>query len=197
MSGAAPPGHLPVTITWLALDRAPGGPPVPAPSGLSLALLRAEAIGADFYRYLYDRVGGPWLWHYRRRLTAAALEAEIRAEGVEVHVLYAGGVPAGFFELDRRQAPVVDLAYFGLMPGFIGRRLGPFLLDRAIRSGFAIAPAESMTVNTCTLDHPKALRLYQRFGFRPTGQTALTIPDPRLDGVLGLAEAPQIPISWG
>lgn len=191
------PGHLPVTITWLALDRPALGPALPAPMNCKIALLRADGIDPAFYRYLYDRVGEPWLWHARRRLALEALKAEITAAGIAVHVLYVDGVPAGYFELDRRAAPVIDLVYFGLLPQFIGRRLGPFLLDQAIRAAFAEPPAERLTVNTCTLDHAKALTLYQRFGFSPTGQTQMTIADPRLDGVLPMTAAPQIPIAWG
>ena len=39
-----------------------------------------------------------------------------------------------------------------------------------------------LTVNTCTLDHPKALQIYQRAGFTPLRQDHLQILDPRLTG---------------
>ena len=77
----------------------------------------------------------------------------------------AEGVPAGFAELDFRGFPkVVDLSYFGLVPEFIGRRLGPWLLRWTIEAMWRRGP-KRITVNTCTLDHPSALPLYQRLGF--------------------------------
>jgi GNAT superfamily N-acetyltransferase len=64
------------------------------------------------------------------------------------------------------------------MPRFIGRGIGPWLLDWAIREAWRHDPRQ-LVVNTCTLDHPKALPLYQRLGFRPTRQETKTILDPR------------------
>jgi GNAT superfamily N-acetyltransferase len=71
----------------------------------------------------------------------------------------------GFFELDRRAWPQINLAYFGLLPAAIGQGLGMALLHRAI----AVAWAEgctALTVNTCTADHPRALPNYLKAGFR-------------------------------
>ena len=42
-------------------------------------------------------------------------------------------------------------------------------------------------VNTCTLDHPKALPLYQRFGFRPYDRREVAAPWQDPDNVLDFA----------
>jgi GNAT superfamily N-acetyltransferase len=112
---------------------------------------------------------------------------------VEVMVLYAGGVPAGFAELNRRKADAVDLSYFGMIPDFIGMKLGPFLLNCAIDAAWS-GGAKKLTVNTCTLDHPKALGLYQRMGFVPVRQVTRITDDPRVTGVIPVDAAPQHPI---
>jgi hypothetical protein len=70
----------------------------------------------------------PWLWYERRLLDDAALAAIIGDPRVEVYVLRAGGAVAGYSELDMQTSPDIDIAYFGLAPEFIGRRLGPYLL---------------------------------------------------------------------
>ena len=98
-------------------------------------------------------------------------------------MLYANGVPAGFAELDCRSLPVVELAYFGLMPEFIGKGLGGHLLAGAIENAWRHEP-DKLTVNTNTLDHPKALPLYQRLGFQPVKQEVREIDDPRLTGLI-------------
>jgi GNAT superfamily N-acetyltransferase len=67
------------------------------------------------------------------------------------------GWPQGFFLLDWRSAGRCDLAYFGLVPQAVGRGLGSWLLQSAILTGWARDGVEKMTVNTCTLDHPRAL----------------------------------------
>jgi hypothetical protein len=67
-------------------------------------------------------------------------------------------------ELDFRKEGSANIAYFGLMPEFIGKRLGYFFLYHTCLNAFA-SPIRRLTINTCTLDHPRALPLYQRIGF--------------------------------
>jgi GNAT superfamily N-acetyltransferase len=55
------------------------------------------------------------------------------------------------------------------MPEWTGRKLGPWLLGSAVFEAFSRGAAET-TVNTCTLDHPAALPLYQKLGFKPVAQ---------------------------
>jgi ribosomal protein S18 acetylase RimI-like enzyme len=176
VSGA--PGCLDVTITYLEMTAPPGPqrPPMPA---LKLALLKVDAMPVAYYRHLYAEIGRDWVWHERRLLDDDALAAEIAAPGVEIHVLHVGGQPGGYAELDFRRLPdEAELRFFGLMPRFLGRGIGPWLLDWAIREAWRRAPGR-LVVNTCTLDHPAALPLYQRQGFRPYLQERKTILDPR------------------
>jgi GNAT superfamily N-acetyltransferase len=187
-------GSLRVTVTYLEMESGPAGPPLPAPHGEKLALMRLEQPTLSFYRYLYDTIGEPWLWYARHKLATNVLEEIITDPRVEILVLYAGGVPAGYAELDQRKPKVTELAYFGLMPEFIGRRLGPFLLDTALRRAWD-ADIGKVTVNTCTFDHPKALTLYQRFGFKPVRQENQIIKDPRLSGDLPMSAGPHIPFN--
>ena len=69
------------------------------------------------------------------------------------------------------------------MPYFIGQRLGPYLLTKAVDIAWSREP-ERLTVNTCTLDHPKALPMYQRFGFQPIARKEVPSPWRRFDPVL-------------
>jgi len=50
-----------------------------------------------------------------------------------------------------------------------------------------------LTVNTCTLDHPKAIRTYQRCGFVPYHQERKLIDDPRLAGLIPVHREPRLP----
>jgi ribosomal protein S18 acetylase RimI-like enzyme len=176
-------GTLDVTITYLEMAERPKIALPHPPAGMRLALMRAQTPPVHFYRYLYNTVGNDWLWIDRRKLRDTELAAIIHDEKVEIYVAYADGVPAGFVELDRRKPDTVDLAYFGLMPDFIGRRLGPYLLAWAVETAWRSQP-QKVTVNTCTLDHPKALAIYQKVGFQPVGQEKKVIDDPRLTGLI-------------
>jgi len=153
------------TVTYLAMNARPAHLP-PMPTSPRLALMKAEKIPLHFYRYLYRAVGGSWLWVERLELSDEALTERVQRDGIEIFVLYANGAPAGYYELDFADAKSVRLVYFGLVPEWTGVRIGPWLLGTAIGEGFSRG-AEEILVNTCTLDHPAALPLYQRLGFQP------------------------------
>lgn len=153
-----------VTVTFLRMQQPPDSPSRPLPAATSLVRLARPTVA--FYRYLYGTVGAAHLWWLRRAATDGALASLLADPATSIHVLYRDGEPAGFFELDSRAAPVINLAYFGLMPHATGQRLGtPFLraaVDAAWRMG-----ARAVTVNTCTADHPRALPGYLAMGFVP------------------------------
>ncbi len=170
------------TITYLEMLERPAGRRVPAPHDM-LALMRAEACTVSFYRYLYDTVGEPWLWFERRLIDDAALAALIGKPAIEIFVLYVRGVPAGFFELDTAAPRETKLCYFGLIPDFIGRRLGPFLLQAAIDQAWS-RPLDRFWLHTSTFDHPKALGVYQQAGFVVYARHSVSFEDPRRRGML-------------
>ncbi len=153
------------TVTYLEM-KAAARLHYPPPVNLKIMLMRAERPNVGFYRYLYDAVGREFLWVDRKKMDDEKLLATIRAAGVEVWVLYVAGVPAGYFEVDARDKSAVELQYFGLIPEFHGRGLGKWFMAEAIRACWAHKP-EKVVVETCTLDGPAALPLYQRMGFVP------------------------------
>jgi GNAT superfamily N-acetyltransferase len=169
-------------ITYLEMLARPVLPRIPARFA-KLALMRAEECTVSFYRYLYETVGTPWLWYERRLIDDAALLAEIAKPTTEIFVLYVGGVPAGYFELDAASGRETELRYFGLAPEFIGRKLGPFLLQAAVDQAW-LRPIERLWVHTRTFDHPRALGLYQRAGFVVYARQPVRFEDPRLRGIL-------------
>lgn len=163
-----------ITVTFLEMRSAPTYYP-PAPSG-QIALMRAFEPPLAFYRYLYDAVGRDYVWVNRKRMSDDELRAIIHDTKIEIYVLYHNGWPAGYAELDFRYEPQVELSFMGLTPDAIGLGLGRYLLTQAISIAWARQP-ERLIVQTCTLDHPNALPLYQRSGFTPYGQEQTTIED--------------------
>ena len=155
--------RIPTVVTFLEMDARPSTPPRPHPPG-KIALLRAETPPVHFYRYLYDTIGKAHYWVDRKKLSDAALKVLLDDPAVHLYVLYADGCPAGMAELDFRSPTTGQLAYFGLMPEYIGRGLGHYFLVQSVLNAWA-EPIKKLLVNTCTLDHPRALPLYQRVGF--------------------------------
>lgn len=160
---------LQTTVTFLQMYDRPARH-VAAPLKPRTSIQRIEDCSVGFYRYLYEAVGKPWVWVNRRRMSDADLATAIGQKGIDIYVLYARGEPAGYAELDARNPLNIELSYFGLTPDFTGLGLGSFFLSEAIAMAWDKQP-KRLHVQTCTLDHPRALGLYQRFGFQPFAQT--------------------------
>jgi len=187
--------EIDVIITYMEMTDPPTRPTVPLPPGKH-ALLKVDNPTIAFYRFLYNTVGEQWLWTDRRRMSDEQLLAQVDHPEVELYVLYSGGQPSGFVELDRRTMPDLNFAYFGLLNEFIGRGLGKYLLNWAVDQAWSYGP-QRLTVDTCTLDHPRAMGEYQRAGFRPVKQVSKRMFDPRLEGYAPMHVIPRLPEAGG
>ena len=166
-------------ITYLEMNSRQTTPsPSPSQPKIDISLMRAEKPTISFYRYLYNTVGENWLWWERREMPDNELSDIIRDEKVNIYVLYVRGVPAGFGELDRRIEGEIEISYFGLMPEFIGQKLGGYFLHWIINQAWNYNPLR-LFVHTCSEDHPAAIHNYQRYGFLPYYQVTEEIDDPR------------------
>lgn len=155
--------ELEAVVTFLQMTEHPAKvhpvmPPMPT------AVLKAEHPPAHFYRYLYDRVGREFHWSLRRKMSDTELETLLNSNDLELYVLYVEGVPMGMGELDYTNMPDIQLSYFGLMKEARGKGLGAYFLYQVVEIAWSHGP-HRLLVNTCTLDHPRALPLYQRMGF--------------------------------
>jgi len=154
--------RIPTVVTFLEMKAKPSLL-APRPKG-KIAMLRAEHPPVHFYRYLYDVIGREYYWVDRKKISDETLAAIIQSPEVELYILHVEGCPAGMAELDFRKESLCNLAYFGLVPDFVGGGLGFFFLQQTVELAWSRAISK-YTVNTCTLDHRRALPLYQRAGF--------------------------------
>jgi GNAT superfamily N-acetyltransferase len=141
----------------------------PLPPGFELR--QATLPSPELSRFLYTAVGGLWYWVDRLPWTLADWAKHQQQTESETWVLYAEGTPAGYFELElqRQQRATeikieIELAYFGLLPAFIGQGLGSYLLTAAVDRAWSLG-ATRVWVHTSSLDHPHALAAYQARGF--------------------------------
>jgi len=156
--------ELSYTVTYLEMTERPsfGFPTQPVTS--TAALLRAEEPPLWYFLQLYDAVGRDYAWEDMHSAPPDEVRAQVARS--QIFTLLDQGWPHGFFMLEPK-GQVTDLAYFGMVPEAVGRGLGRWLLQTAILTAWDIPGTERLTVNTCTLDHPRALALYQKNGFTP------------------------------
>ena len=131
-----------------------------------------------FNRDMYVAVGKTWKWIDKRPWTEERWNEYATDPNLRTFAVSYDKALAGYYELRRSDAPStpshggedeggVEIAYFGLLPQFIGRGLGGALLASAIENAWAWAPRPSRVwVHTCNRDHPNALNNYQARGFK-------------------------------
>ena len=73
---------------------------------------------------------------------------------------------AGFFELIyHRNRSETEIAYFGLLKEYFGKKLGGYMLSEAIKKSFSFN-VKRVWAHTCSLDHKNALKNYLSRGMK-------------------------------
>ncbi len=163
-----------VTVTYLEMDARPAHPIPHMPAGAPSMLIAAEKPPVWYFLQLYDAVGADYEWTDQRARSAEEVASFLADPRVTLCTLIRAGWPHGFFILDARVPGVCDLAYFGLVADAIGEGLGSFLLCTAVHMAWDQPGTRRVTVNTNTLDHSRALPLYQKVGFQPVRREVVT-----------------------
>jgi GNAT superfamily N-acetyltransferase len=117
------------------------------------------------FRSLYVEVGRNYHWIDRLPWTDEDIIAHVSQPEITLWLMTEDDQTAGYFELRRCEDGSVEIAYFGLLPEFIGRGLGKHLLTSAVEQAWAEG-ANRVWLHTCTLDDPAALPNYLKRGFQ-------------------------------
>jgi ribosomal protein S18 acetylase RimI-like enzyme len=125
----------------------------------------AEGLSLEEYLLLYQQVGAPLRWDQRLQMPAQELMALLQSS-LRIYVVRDAAHHAlGFCEFDRSGFPEIELKNFGLIPEAQGRGLGSWLLGIALRQEWSSGP-QRIWLHTDTWDHPAAIPVYERAGFR-------------------------------
>ena len=141
-----------------------------------LSIEQLHTADVRYYRFMYNTVGEKWNWTDRLLLDDSEISAIMEDPNMAMFVLYFNGAPAGYVELARRDGEAVEIVYFGLREEYWGHGLGKHLLSFGVTQAFS-SGAEKVTLNTCNLDGPYALKNYQKRGFRIDRVTEDPMPD--------------------
>ncbi len=185
------PGTLGCVVTVLEMRQKPKPQPMPISR---LKLVRWKNPTPQAYRTLFRRVGEPWLWYSRLVIDDAALIAATHQDKTQIYaVVDPSGIEVGMLELTHPEPEWCVLDFLGLIPELNGKGEGKWLMAHALMLAWQQS-VQSVRVNTCTLDHPGALRFYERSGFIAIERKLETFPDPRLSGLIPRNAAPHVPI---
>ena len=150
-------------ITTWYLESRNGADLKPASDPGGVQVVEARVKQWQFNRFLYQLVGSPWEWTDKLGWSDQQWREYAEADNLRTWVAWVDGSPAGYFELQLQPGNDVEIRYFGLAPGFIGRGIGGYLLTETIRKAWDWG-ATRVWVHTCSLDHESALANYQARG---------------------------------
>lgn len=154
--------QMDIHVWHVEMTERPTGPPA---EHHHYELRKTEVALPELNRFLYATVGAPWWWYMRLTWTWQQWSDFLNRDEVETWVAYKGATPVGYFELEKQPGGQTEIAYFGLIPEFVGKGLGKALLEDAIDKAWQLAE-QRIWLHTCTLDHPSALPNYLARGFK-------------------------------
>jgi GNAT superfamily N-acetyltransferase len=154
-----------VTRTYLEL-REPGDLRPARSDDPSLRVEQIVDCSVSTFRHLYSEVGRNYHWVDRLPWTDDEVQAHLRRPEISIWLMTCDAEAAGYFELRGCGDDSVEVAYFGLLPDFIGRGLGKHLLTCAVEQAWN-SGANRVWLHTCTLDDKAAMPNYLKRGFRP------------------------------
>jgi GNAT superfamily N-acetyltransferase len=184
-----PPGKLVNVVTCLEMKSNPRAIPKGLPAGFSLKIVDPGDLAG--YRALFSGVGKDLMWFSRMIMSDEKLHGILSHPQVESYALFKGDNPIGLLELDFKDMPNCELAFFGLTKDEIGYGLGGALMGLAIAKAWS-KPINRLWVHTCHYDHPRALGFYRKAGFKPYALMVEVHDDPRLSGHLSRDSSPHV-----
>lgn len=150
----------PATVTFLEMHEPKEFPALLPDTAFELL---PKPIDVITYRKYYYGVGEKYYWLDRMVMPDEELLDKINALNVDIYVFYINETTAGYIEF-LKEEKYIEIVYFGLLPGFIGKGLGKYFLQWVIAKAWSYKP-QWIQLNTCTLDHPNALSTYKKAGF--------------------------------
>ena len=106
-----PPGKIAAVVTYLEM-RTPPAAPTPTMSEFDDS--PRHAARSRLVSPALSRIGEPWLWFSRLRMSDDELRAMLHDPAVDVFALSHDGEDHGLLEFDRRHMPDIEIAFFGV-----------------------------------------------------------------------------------
>ena len=117
-------------------------------------------------KFFYKKIGKNCQWIDRLVWTDFDWSKYISDVKLSTHILKEKDEIAGYFELLYNQnSKESEIAYFGILEEYFGKKLGGYLLSEAIKVSFALG-SQRIWVHTCSLDHKNALNNYLSRGMK-------------------------------
>ncbi len=117
-------------------------------------------------KFFYKQIGKKYRWIDRLVWDDLKWMDYISNPNLETYIMTENTELIGFFELlFHPETLKCEIAYFGIMDKFIGKKYGGYLLSEALKLGFR-KNTSKVWLHTCSLDHKHALKNYLGRGMK-------------------------------
>ncbi len=111
-------------------------------------------------KFLYKQIGKKYFWKDRLEWSNKNWIDYVSDKKISTYVLKDNNDIVGYFELIFHKAKEeAEIAYFGILENYFGKKLGGYLLSQAIKKAFELNITR-LWLHTCSLDHKNALKNY-------------------------------------
>ena len=126
----------------------------------------ADSKDFQLNKFFYKNIGKNCQWIDRLIWTDLNWIEYVSNKNLFTYVLKEKIEIAGFYELlFDESSQEVEIAYFGILEEYFGKKLGGYLLSEAIKNSFILG-AKKVWLHTCSLDHENALKNYLARGMK-------------------------------
>ena len=117
-------------------------------------------------KFFYKNIGKNCQWVDRLVWTDLNWIEYVSNENLYTYILKEKNEIAGYFELlFNESSKETEIAYFGILEEYFGKKFGGYLLSEAIKNSFILG-SRRVWVHTCSLDHENALKNYLARGMK-------------------------------
>ena len=117
-------------------------------------------------KFFYKQIGKSYRWIDRLIWDDLKWMNYTKNTNLEIYIMTDNEELIGFFELlfypETRKC---EIAYFGILDQYIGKKYGGYLLSEALKLGFR-KKTKKVWLHTCSLDHKHALNNYLGRGMK-------------------------------
>ena len=117
-------------------------------------------------KFFYKEIGRKHKWVDRLVWSERNWSDYLSSSNVKTYVLKQSEDLVGFFEqIFDKDKLECEIAYFGILEEYFGKKFGAYLLSEAIKKSFYDG-SKRVWVHTCSLDHKHALKNYLSRGMK-------------------------------
>ncbi len=131
-----------------------------------LSLEKVNPRDFQLNKFFYKEIGKNHRWTDRLVWTDKNWINYLNLPGVSTYIIKKNKDLVGYFEkIFHKEKLECEIAYFGILEEYFGKKIGKYLLSEAIKKSFEIG-SKRVWVHTCSLDHKHALNNYLARGMK-------------------------------